>query len=96
MVGTPDRTVCYFPLTSKTIAVGELQYYCNTDYSTMCTEPIEVNCNQVHLCLYGPKKEWNSLKTRPSKNRKGGSGKWGGVEVYTAPSMQAHFQLAFD
>ena len=25
-----------------------------------------------------------SLGTRPSKNRKGGSGKWGGMEVYTA------------
>ena len=32
-----------------------------------------------------------SLGTRPSKNRKGGSGKSAGVEVYTAPGMQAHF-----
>ena len=37
-----------------------------------------------------------NLGTRPSKNRKGGSGKSAGVEVYTAPGMQAHFQLAFD
>ena len=37
-----------------------------------------------------------SLRTRPSKNRKGGSGKSAGVEVYTAPGVQAHFQLAFD
>ena len=37
-----------------------------------------------------------SLGTRPSKNRKGGSGKSAGVEVYTAPSMQAFFRLAFD
>ena len=37
-----------------------------------------------------------SLGTRPSKNRKGGSGKLTGVEVYTAPGMKAHFQLAFD
>ena len=31
-----------------------------------------------------------------TKNRKGGSGKLAGVEVYTAPAMQAHFQLAID
>ena len=37
-----------------------------------------------------------SLGTRPSKDRKGGSGKLAGVEVYTAPGMKAHFQLAFD
>ena len=37
-----------------------------------------------------------SLGTRPLKNRKGGSGKLAGVEEYTAPGMQAHFQLAFD
>ena len=37
-----------------------------------------------------------SLGTRPSKNRKGGSGKSAGVEVYTAPGMQAHFRLGFD
>ena len=37
-----------------------------------------------------------SLGTRPLKNRKGGSGKSAGVEVYTAPGMQAHFRLAFD
>ena len=37
-----------------------------------------------------------SLGTRRSKNRKGGSGKSAGVEVYTAPGMQAHFRLAFD
>ena len=37
-----------------------------------------------------------SLGTRPSKNRKGGSGISDGVEVYTAPGMQAHFRLAFD
>ena len=37
-----------------------------------------------------------SLGTRPSKNRKGGSGTSVGVEVYTAPGMKAHFQLAFD
>ena len=39
---------------------------------------------------------FGSLGTRPSKNRKGGSGKSAGVEVYTAPGMQAHFRLAFD
>ena len=32
-----------------------------------------------------------SLGTRPSKNRKGGSDKLAGVEVYTVPGMQAHF-----
>ena len=37
-----------------------------------------------------------SLGTRPSKNRKGGSGTSAGVEVYTAPDMKAHFRLAFD
>ena len=37
-----------------------------------------------------------SLGTTPSKNRKGGSGKLAGVEVYTTLSMQAHFRLAFD
>lgn len=36
------------------------------------------------------------LETRPEKNRKGGSGKWNEVEVYTAPGMQAHFRLALD
>ena len=36
------------------------------------------------------------MPRRPSKNRKGGSGKLAGVEVYTASSMQAHFQMAFD
>ena len=38
----------------------------------------------------------SSLGTRPSKNRKGGSGTSAGVEVYTAPGMKVHFQLAFD
>ena len=33
-----------------------------------------------------------TLKT----NQKGGSGKLAGVEVYTAPGMQAHFQLAIE
>ena len=33
----------------------------------------------------------SSLGTRPSKNRKGGSGTSAGVEVYTAPGMKAHF-----
>ena len=37
-----------------------------------------------------------SLGTRPSKNRKAGSGTSAGVEVYTAPGMKAHFRLAFD
>ena len=37
-----------------------------------------------------------SLATRPSKNRKGGSGTSAGVEVYTAHGMKAHFRLAFD
>ena len=32
----------------------------------------------------------------PQKIEKRGSGKWGGVEVYTLPSIQAHFRLAFD
>ena len=30
------------------------------------------------------------------RQSKRGSGKWAGVEMYTAPSIQAHFQLAFD
>ena len=38
----------------------------------------------------------SSLRTRPLKNRKGGSGTSAGVEVYTAPGMKAHFRLAFD
>jgi len=38
----------------------------------------------------------SSLGTRPSKNRKGGSGKSAGLEVYTAPGMKEHFRLAFD
>ena len=38
----------------------------------------------------------SSLGTRPSKNRKGGSGTSAGVEVYTAPGMKAHFRLTFD
>ena len=38
----------------------------------------------------------DSLGTRPSKNRKGGSGASAGVEVYTAPGIKAHIQLAFD
>ena len=29
----------------------------------------------------------HGLGTRPSKNRKGESGKWAGVEVYTAAGM---------
>ena len=37
-----------------------------------------------------------SLGTRPSKNRKGGSGTSAEVEVYTAPGMKVHFRLAFD
>jgi len=37
-----------------------------------------------------------SLGTRPSKNRKGGSGTSAGVEVYTGPGMKVHFRLAFD
>ena len=37
-----------------------------------------------------------SLGTRPSKNRKGGSGTSAGVEMHTAPGMKAHFRLAFD
>ena len=32
-----------------------------------------------------------SLGARSSKNQRGGSGKSAGVEVYTAPGMQAHF-----
>ena len=35
-------------------------------------------------------------KLDPQKIKKGGSGKWDGVEVYTAPGIQAHFRLAFD
>ena len=35
-------------------------------------------------------------KPDPQKIEKGGSGKWDGVEVYTAPGIQAHFRLAFD
>ena len=30
------------------------------------------------------------------RQSKSGSGKWAGMEVYTAPSIQAHFRLAFD
>ena len=37
-----------------------------------------------------------SLGTRSLKNPNGGSGKLAGVEVYTTPGMQVHFQLAFD
>ena len=36
--------------------------------------------NQLYHCTL----ERTSLGTRSSKNRKGESGKWGGVEVYTA------------
>ena len=32
-----------------------------------------------------------SLRTRPSKNLKRGSGKSAGVEVYIVPGMQVHF-----
>ena len=32
----------------------------------------------------------------PRKIQTGGYGKSAGVEVYTAPGMQAHFRLAFD
>ena len=51
---------------------------------------------KVWLARLGHTMVMASLGTRPSKNRKGGSGKSAGVEVYTAPGMQAHFQLAFD
>ena len=37
-----------------------------------------------------------SLNQTLKTNRKGGSGKLAGVEVYTVPGMQAHFQLAID
>ena len=33
------------------------------------------------------------LEPDPKKNQKGESGNWAGVEVYTAPGMQAHFQF---
>ena len=46
--------------------------------------------------LHNGQQPQSSLGTRASKNRKGGSGKLAGVEVYTAPGMQAHFRLAFD
>ena len=49
-----------------------------------------------HLSNSGMDSPLVSLGTRPSKNRKGGPGKWAWVEVYTVPGMQAHFQLAFD
>ena len=46
--------------------------------------------------LYSSTWIWPSLGARPSKNRKGGSSKSAGVEVYTAPGMKAHFRLAFN
>ena len=44
----------------------------------------------------GGRRYMGSLGTRPSKNRKGGSGTSARVEVYTAPGMKAHFRLTFD
>ena len=38
----------------------------------------------------------HSLGARPSKNQKGGSGKWDGLQVYTAAGMRAHFRLVLD
>ena len=40
---------------------------------------------------------WEGVVSEPDprKNGIGGSGKWDGVEVYTASGMQAHFRLAF-
>ena len=35
----------------------------------------------------------SSLRTRPLKNRKGGSGKLAGVEVYTEPGMHSDVRL---
>ena len=58
-----------------------------------------MQCSQVLRGGGGRKilaKGANSLGTRPSKNRKGGSGTSAGVDVYTAPGMKAHFRLAFD
>ena len=49
-------------------------------------------CLHPPMCLH----THTSPGTRPSKNRKGESGKSAGVKVYTVPSMQAHFRLAFD
>ena len=56
---------------------------------------------QNHTIWKGEGGSWvggwvGSLGTRPSKNRKGGSGTSAGVEMYTAPGMKAHFRLAFD
>ena len=60
------------------------------------TDEILVNCVSIVTLKIGLPLRSPSLGTRPSKNRKGGSGKLAGVEVYTAPGMQAHFQLDFD
>ena len=56
------------------------------------------SCDLGRVLSFVVAKRWDrgSLGTRPSKNRKGGSGTSAGVEVYTAPGMKAHFRLAFD
>ena len=59
-------------------------------YRIVCNrKPISQIGNQK-CSVYVPH-HFLSLGTRPSKYRKGGSGKSAGVEVYTAPGMQAHF-----
>ena len=50
----------------------------------------------IYACVFSNMWVPISLGTRPSKNRKGGSGTSAGVDVYTAPGMKAHFRLAFD
>ena len=47
--------------------------------------------NLVHDTLQVQRQWILSLETRPLKNQKGGSGTSAGVEVYTAPSVKAHF-----
>ena len=70
---------------------------CNIVYACVCVHVCACVCVHVcacvcvHVCACVC-----SLGTRPSKNRKGGSGTSAGVEVYTVPGMKAHFRLAFD
>ena len=48
------------------------------------TLPLSAKGVAYELGLFLNTQETSSLGTRPLNNRKGGSGKWGGVKVYTA------------
>ena len=48
------------------------------------TLPLSAKGVAYKLGLFLNTQETSSLGTRPLKSQKGGSGKWGGVEVYTA------------